>query len=121
MKMKEKQCIFCEIAKGEIPCAKVLETDNFIVIKDINPFTQGHSLVIPKRHYKTFLDVPASLFGEYFEVTKKAVLKLIKETGSEGFNLLMSNFKVAQQDVPHVHLHIIPRKRGDGKFRFLKS
>ncbi|MBC8435226.1 HIT family protein [archaeon] len=114
-------CIFCKIAKGEIPSEKVLENDNFIVIKDINPMTEGHSLVIPKKHYTTFLDVPPSLFGEYMETAKEAVFILLKETKAEGFNLLMSNFKVAQQEVPHVHLHIVPRKKGDGNFKFLKD
>jgi histidine triad (HIT) family protein len=114
-------CIFCKIVKGEIPRGKVLENDNFLVIKDIKPLTEGHSLVIPKKHYTTFLDVPSSLFGEYMETAKEATFILLKETKSEGFNFLMSNFKVAQQEVPHVHLHIVPRKNGDGKFDFLKK
>ena len=118
--MEDNNCTFCKIAKGEIPSEKILDRDNFIVIRDINPFTKGHSLVISKKHYKTFLDIPATLFGEYLEVTKEAILKLIKETGSEGFNLMMSNFEAAQQEVPHVHLHIIPRKKGDGEFKFIK-
>ena len=116
-----EDCIFCKIVSGEIPSERVLENDNFIVIKDINPFTKGHSLVIPKKHYETLLDVPDSLMGEYLETAKEVAFKLLKENKAEGFNLLMSNFKVAQQEVPHVHLHIVPRKKADGKFKFLKS
>jgi len=109
-----KDCIFCKIAKGEIPSEKVLENENFIVIKDANPKVAGHSLVISKKHYKTLLDMPASLFGEFLETAKQAALKLIDETKAEGFNLMMNNYKVAGQIVPHVHLHILPRKKGDG-------
>ena len=116
-----EDCIFCKIVRGEIPAEKVLESANFIVIKDANPKTKGHSLVIPKKHYKTLLDVPDSLMGEFLETAKEVAFKLLKENKAEGFNLLMSNFEVAQQEVPHVHLHIVPRTKGDGKFKFLKS
>lgn len=108
-----ENCVFCKIARGEIKNDKVLESDNFFVIKDIHPKTSGHSLVIPKKHYKTFLDIPSTLFNEYFQLVKEATLKLMKETGAEGFNLIMNNFSVAGQVVEHAHLHIIPRKKGD--------
>ncbi len=117
----ERACIFCKIAEGEILAEKVYESENFLVIKDISPFTQGHSLVISKKHYETLLDIPNSLFREYLEVTKEATAILLKDTNSEGFNLIMNNFKAAQQEVPHAHIHIVPRKTGDGKFKFLKK
>ena len=71
-------CIFCKIAGGEIPSEKILETDNFFAIKDIHPKTQGHSIVISKKHYKTLLDMPSSLLGEFLETGKKLALKLLK-------------------------------------------
>jgi histidine triad (HIT) family protein len=111
---RPQDCIFCKIAKGEIPSEKVLETDNMVIIKDIHPKVPGHSLVIPKKHYKTFLDMPSSLFGEFLDDAKKAALKLIEEQKAEGFNLIMNNYEVAGQVVPHAHLHILPRKKGDG-------
>jgi histidine triad (HIT) family protein len=116
-----KDCIFCKIASGEISADKLLETDNFFVVKDVSPLTEGHSLVIPKKHYESFLDIPSFLFGEYMELTKEVVFTLLKETKSEGFNLLMNNFEAGQQQVRHAHLHIIPRKLGDGKFDFIKK
>lgn len=116
-----EDCIFCKIIAGKIPSEKVYEDDNFVGFLDINPFTKGHTLVIPKKHYKTLLDVPSSLFGEFLDVGKKVALKLIEGEKAEGFNLMMSNFEVAQQEVPHVHLHVVPRRKGDGKFKFLKS
>jgi histidine triad (HIT) family protein len=107
-------CIFCKIVDGEIPSEKILETDNFIVIKDVNPKVEGHTLVIPKKHYSTLLDVPAPLLGEFLEAAKEASLKLIDETKAEGFNLVMNNYEVAGQVVDHAHIHILPRKKGDG-------
>ena len=106
-------CIFCRIIKGEVPADKINESENFIVIRDVSPKTQGHSLVIPKKHYKTFLDIPSILHTEFLDVVKESTLKLIKETNSEGFNLVMNNYEVAGQVVPHAHLHIIPRKKND--------
>ena len=109
-----EECIFCKIVKGEIKSEKILETDNFFVIKDINAKTKGHSLVIPKKHYGTLLDVPASLLGEFLETAKKLALKLLDEEKADGFNLIMNNYKVAGQLVPHVHMHVLPRTKGDG-------
>jgi len=112
-------CIFCKIVKGEIKSDLVYEDDNFIGILDINPVSEGHTLIIPKNHYKTILDMPNSLGNELIEVIKKISLKLIKEGKAEGFNVVQSNEKVAQQEVFHLHFHIIPRNKGDGiKIKF---
>ncbi len=111
--MAEKDCIFCKIVRGEIDSKKILETENFFAIKDVNPKTKGHSLVIPKKHFKTLLDMPSSLFGEFLETAKKLAFKLLDEEKAEGFNLIMNNYEVAGQLVPHVHLHILPRTKGD--------
>jgi histidine triad (HIT) family protein len=107
-------CIFCKIVNGEVPSEKILETENFIVIKDVNPKTEGHSLIIPKEHYKNLLDIPAYLNKEMLETAKNVSLKLMEETSSKGFNLMMNNNPVAGQVVMHAHLHILPRKEGDG-------
>jgi len=112
--MEDKNCIFCKIAKGEIPTEKILESDNFFAIKDLNPKTKGHSLVISKKHYKTLLDMPSSILGEFLETAKELALNLLKEEKAEGFNLVINNYEVAGQIVPHVHIHILPRKKQDG-------
>jgi len=108
-----EDCIFCKIIKGEIESEKVLENEDFIVIRDVNPKVEGHSLVISREHYETFLDMPKGLYGKFLETVKDAVNKLLAETGSEGYNLVMNNKKIAGQLVPHVHLHILPRKKDD--------
>lgn len=112
-KEKIQDCIFCKISKEDSE-EKILESDNFFVIKDINPRTEGHSMVIPREHYQTLLDVPDSLLGEFLEVVKKTGFKLLKDTESKGFNLIMNNFSVSGQVVEHAHLHVVPRKDGDG-------
>ena len=110
----EKDCIFCRIVNGEVSCNKILEGDNFIVIEDAHPKLKGHLLVVSKKHFKTFLDIPSLMFNEFMDITKSAAIETMKVTKSEGFNLEMNNFEVAGQVVPHAHLHILPRKKGDG-------
>ena len=102
-------CIFCKISKGEIPSPKVFESKNFFVIKDIKPKSIGHSLVISKKHFESFLDMPKDLHEEFMNATKEAAEKILKEVGKKAFNLQMNNHREAGQEVPHAHLHIIPR------------
>ncbi|MCR4284735.1 MAG: HIT domain-containing protein [archaeon] len=106
----EKDCVFCKIIQGEISSEKVFESKNFIVIKDANPETKDHSLVIPKKHCETFLNLPKENYQEFLETTKLATKKIQKETSTKAFNLVMNNLKEAGQVIPHLHLHIIPRK-----------
>jgi len=87
-------CIFCKIVSGEIPSEKVHESENFIVIKDVNPKVEGHSLVISKEHYETFLDLPASLYEEFLKTAKSAVDKLLGELDVADFNLIVNNGEV---------------------------
>ncbi|RMD45437.1 HIT family protein [Candidatus Pacearchaeota archaeon] len=112
------ECIFCKIINGKVPSEKVFESENFITIKDINQHPEGHSLVIPKKHFESFINLPENLYQEFVEATKKSIWKLEEEYDFEGFNLALNNGKVAGQIVPHMHLHILPRKRGDN-FRFV--
>jgi len=105
----EDDCIFCKIVVGEIPAEKVFENDDFIVIKDVNPKTEGHSLVISKKHYEDFMNLPSELYEKFLKTAKEAVVKL----GAKNFNFVLNNGKVAGQLVLHVHLHILPRREGD--------
>ena len=106
-------CIFCKIINGN--SEKIIyENDNFFSIPDAKPIADGHSLIISKKHFKTILDVQNSLGSELLDCIKNTALKLIKEKNIEGFNVVNNNFEVAGQIVPHVHFHIIPRKKDDG-------
>lgn len=112
--MEDKDCIFCKIVKGEIKSDIVYSSDNFIGILDIHPKSVGHTVIFPKQHFNNILDIPSSLGGEMLEAIKEVGLKLIKEKKGDGFNVVVNNGQVAGQVVMHSHIHIIPRKTGDG-------
>jgi histidine triad (HIT) family protein len=108
----EKDCIFCKIAKKQVPAKFVSESTNFIAIKDANPKAEGHTLIIPKEHYVTLLDIPAKICEEMIELAKTVAKGISK--GKDGFNMIMNNHPAAGQVVMHAHIHIIPRVKGDG-------
>ncbi|PIN78000.1 HIT family protein [Candidatus Woesearchaeota archaeon CG10_big_fil_rev_8_21_14_0_10_34_12] len=114
-----EECIFCRIVRGEIKAQIVDEDDNFIAFLDSNPVADGHTLIVPKKHCKTILDLPDSLGNELLGFIKKVSLKLVKAGKAEGFNIIMNNFSEAGQVVMHAHMHIIPRKEGDGLKAFV--
>jgi histidine triad (HIT) family protein len=112
--MTEKECIFCKISRKEVPAEIILETRNFIAVPDIKPAAVGHTLIIPKKHYNTLIDMPASLGCEMLDIIKQ-VFELRAKEGAEGFNIAINNFPAAGQIVHHVHVHLLPRKTKDGK------
>ncbi len=99
-------CVFCKIIKEEIPHHKVYDDGVFMGILDINPNTKGHTLVLPKTHYRWTYDVPN--FGEYFEAAKKIAKAMIK-----GLNASWISFITIGEGVPHAHIHVIPRYEND--------
>ena len=105
-----KDCIFCRIAKKEMPAEFIEETNNFIAILDTKPKTPGHTLIIPKKHFVTILDIPNTLGKEMLELTKKISSKILDTKQGNGFNIQMNNLPPAGQVVMHAHIHIIPRK-----------
>ena len=107
-------CIFCKIIKGEIPCSKVYEDGKVLAFLDIGPVSKGHTLVIPKEHHETMVDVPDDLLKEVIVVVKRLSKAVKESTNADGFNILMSNHEAAGQVVPHAHFHIIPRLSSDG-------
>lgn len=109
-----ESCIFCKIAKGEIPVEKIYENNSFFSIPDKNPRTEGHSLVISKKHFKTILDLPTTLTPELLDCIKNTAMILMQKNKSDGFNVINNNFEAAGQVVKHVHFHIVPRKKDDG-------
>ena len=106
--------MFCKIVSGEEKVDFIYENDNFFVIRDQNPRTKGHSLVIPKKHFVNTLDLPSTLGRELIDAVKSVASDLLKEEDVEGFNVLQNNFSVAGQLVMHAHFHVIPRRKGDG-------
>lgn len=109
-----EDCIFCKIANKQIPSEFVYDDDNFFAIRDINPIVEGHTLLITKKHFPAVLDIPNTMGNEMQEAIKKISLDLIKEHQAKGINVFTNINEVAGQLVPHAHIHIIPRKKGDG-------
>ncbi len=107
-------CIFCKIAKREIKSEFAGESDNFFAIRDIHPKAEGHTLIVPKKHFVTILDIPNKLGNELLNFIKKIASDLLENKHGNGFNILMNNLEPAGQAVKHAHIHIIPRKEDDG-------
>ena len=111
---EQKDCAFCKIVKGKIPCAKVYENDKVIAFLDINPVNHGHTLIMPKKHYELMQDIPDDILSEIIITIKKLTPAIIKAVDSNAFNLGLNNGRVAGQLVPHAHFHIMPRFKNDG-------
>ncbi len=108
-----KECIFCKIIEGKIPCNKIYENKNTLAFLDINPINKGHTLVIPKEHSKNILDVNQKDLDDVSETVRKLAPKIKKAVKAEGINIMSSNGEAAGQEVPHLHIHIIPRFKDD--------
>ncbi|MBO0853315.1 MAG: HIT family protein [Nocardia sp.] len=107
-------CIFCRIVAGQAPATPVYEDERIYAFLDIRPITRGHTLVIPKTHAADLDELDAELGAELFRVGHRIAKALPRGgLGSDGANLLINNGRSAFQTVHHVHLHVIPRRRGD--------
>lgn len=111
--MTDPNCIFCKIAAGQIPSAKVLADEHTFAFLDIGPLARGHLLLIPKEHYVTIDQMPADQAAGLLRHLPALARALKKVTGCEGVNVLQNNGAVAHQVVQHVHFHLIPRTSGD--------
>ena len=109
----KNNCIFCAIAAGEIPSFKVYEDDVVLAYLDINPFSKGHVLVIPKEHTEGLLDTPDATLSAVIARVKKVAAHIKEKLGCDGFNILQNNGEAAGQTVRHIHFHIVPRWNGD--------
>jgi len=101
---------------GQIPVAKIYEDDVVLAFLDIGPLSDGHTLVIPKRHFENLHDCPADLLGQVCSRLGKIAGAVAAAMNSDGYNLLCNNGRAAGQLVEHLHFHIIPRRDGDGVF-----
>ncbi len=120
--MNDPSCVFCKIVAGQIPCHRVFEDDDTLAFLDIGPLADGHLLVIPKEHYLRLDQMPPELAGRILAHLPGLSAAVMQATGAAGFSVLQNNDKVAQQEVPHVHFHVIPRAAGDGLgYRWIKS
>ena len=110
-------CLFCRIAAGEAPAFVVFDTPDVIGFLDIRPVFKGHVLVVPRRHVDTLLDLPDTAAGGLFNQVKRVAAALERGLGAGGSFVAVNNR--VSQSVPHLHVHVIPRTRGDGLRGFL--
>jgi histidine triad (HIT) family protein len=112
--MQDENCIFCKIAGGKIPARFVMQNNRAVALLDAFPLAAGHTLVIPKSHYAKIQDMSEHDAMAVFEITWKVTGAV--EAGSQvnASTIAIHNGSEAGQEIPHAHVHIVPRKRGDG-------
>lgn len=112
-KMKCDDCIFCKLANGDIPTAKVYEDADVAVILDAGPASRGHTLVLPKEHYAKLAEVPEALAGKLAATAARIGEAQKKALGALGYNIVINTDQAAGQTVFHCHVHVIPRYGND--------
>ncbi|MCJ7719595.1 HIT family protein [Candidatus Bathyarchaeota archaeon] len=110
--MIDKNCPFCKILKGELPSSRIYEDENTLAFLDIWPQSDGHTLVILKKHYEYIYDVPDEEVADLYKVVKKVARAVKKSINAGGVSITQHNESAAGQDVFHVHVHVIPRYEG---------
>ncbi len=106
-------CIFCRIARKEVDAFVIYEDERVMAFLDIRPLSRGHTLVIPKEHYESLLELPEELAGDLLKAVR-AVCEKLRKIGAEGFNVVTNIGKAAGQEVMHAHVHVIPRYSDEG-------
>jgi histidine triad (HIT) family protein len=105
-------CIFCAIVEGRSPSHRVLESTDCVAFLDTRPLFPGHVLVVPREHHETIADLSPALAGSLFQHARRVCMAVESALGADGTFVAMNNR--VSQSVPHAHLHVVPRKRGDG-------
>src|SRR5690606_18103705 len=113
-----RQCVFCQIVAGEVPCHRVYASERVLAVLDIGPVARGHVLVIPRAHVVTLDALSAEDAAAIGAVRPRVGAALVKATGAPAWNVLQNNGPFAGQVVPHVHFHLIPRYGESDRFRF---
>ena len=107
--MRVPGCVFCSIVAGENDAERVLENDAFL---DQRPVFKGHVLLVPRDHVDTLPDLPADLRDGFLDAAQRIATAVVSGLGAQGSFVAMNN--VVSQSVPHLHLHVVPRTKGDG-------
>jgi histidine triad (HIT) family protein len=107
-------CVFCAIAEGKIPAAKLHQDEQILAFLDLHPLAPGHALIIPRRHAAKIQDAAEADLAAMARAAKRLVPALCAATGAPDATLGIHDGPLAGQEIPHLHLHIVPRRRGDG-------
>jgi histidine triad (HIT) family protein len=108
-----KNCIFCKIIKGEIPCFKIYENDIVLAYLDIFPANTGHTLIIPKKHAENIFEIDENTIAEIGKVSKIIANKLKNTLGTKGISIFQSNGPSSGQEIMHFHMHLVPRNNNE--------
>jgi histidine triad (HIT) family protein len=108
-----EDCIFCKIAAGELPAEVVDQDEHTVSFMDINPWTRGHALVIPRNHSRNLLEIDEEDLAQVAAAAKRLAVRMRERLGCDGINLLNSSEPAAWQTVFHFHVHVIPRYDDD--------
>jgi histidine triad (HIT) family protein len=110
--MASAACVFCSIKDEKVPASIVLRDDAALVFLDARPLFKGHALVVPLAHVTTLADLPAAQVGPFFATVQRVAGAVQRGLGADGSFVAMNN--VVSQSVPHLHVHVVPRVKGDG-------
>ncbi len=105
----DPHCIFCKIAHGHLPSARVLDAPDAVAFLDINPVSHGHTLLVPKAHHSILSELPESAAASIGALLPRLCQAIAAATGAHGFNVIVNNGRAAGQTIDHCHWHIIPR------------
>jgi len=105
-------CVFCAIAAGDVAADVVLDEPDFVGFLDRRPVFKGHVLLVPRRHLDTLLDLPADLHAGLLGAAQRLAGAAVAGLGAQGSFVAVNN--VVSQSVPHLHVHVVPRTKGDG-------
>ena len=105
-------CTFCSIVAGDLPAALVLDEDRLVAFLDVRPVFKGHTLLVPRDHVDTLPDLPAGMRDTFLEAAQRVSTVMTTALGAQGSFVAINN--VVSQSVPHLHLHVVPRTKGDG-------
>jgi histidine triad (HIT) family protein len=105
-------CTFCGILAGDLPAAVVLDEPDLLGFLDVRPVFKGHVLLVPRTHVVTLPDLPAPLLGPFLEAAQRLAAAVVDGLGAQGSFVAVNN--IVSQSVPHLHLHVVPRTKGDG-------
>ena len=105
-------CVFCSIVAGDVPAEVVLDEPDFVAFLDRRPVFQGHTLLVPREHVVTLPDLPAGLRDGFLAAAQRLASAVVDGLGAQGSFVAVNN--VVSQSVAHLHLHVVPRTKGDG-------
>ena len=121
LKDTESNCLFCKIVSGKVASATVVEEEKILSFMDIQQSQPGHVLIIPRKHYNNFSEIPLEIASSMMTLCHKMANAIYNSFNPQGITIYLSDGEVAGQVIPHVHLHLQPRVTGDNLFKIKET